>query len=308
MDGHPDNPRDGARPRAGPGRLPPWIRVRLRADGAVGRVQAALRGEALHTVCESAQCPNRLECFHRGTATVMILGDVCTRRCRFCAVRQGRPAPPDPEEPARVAVAARRLGWRYVVVTSVTRDDLPDRGAGQFAATIAALRGLPGVRVEVLTPDFLGEAERVREVLAAAPAVFNHNLETVARLQAPVRPQADYARSLGVLRTAAAWRPAVPVKSGLMVGLGETAAELEDAMRDLRAAGCRLLTLGQYLAPSRRHWPVARFATPAEFEEYRRRALALGFAAVAAGPLVRSSYQAESLAGGGTAVAAAPNR
>ncbi len=283
-------------PTAAPGRLPPWIRVRLRADGASGRVRAALREGCLHTVCERAQCPNRLECFDRGTATVLILGDRCTRQCRFCAVHGGTPLPPDPTEPDRVAALAVRLNLQYMVVTSVTRDDLPDAGASHFARTLERLHRVPGLRVEVLTPDFGGVPELVDTVLDAAPAVFNHNLETVRRLQPEIRPQADYERSLAVLGRAAG-RSGPLVKSGLMLGLGETDTELREALADLRAAGCRLLTLGQYLAPSRRHWPVARFVTPDAFAAWTQEALALGFDAVAAGPLVRSSYQAERLAG-----------
>lgn len=277
-------------------RLPPWIRVRLRADGHFSKVSATLRAGGLHTVCEGAHCPNKLECYNRGTATVMILGDTCTRCCKFCAVHGGVPPhPADPHEPERVVAMARTLGLRYVVVTSVTRDDLADGGAGLFAETIIQLKSLEGVTVEVLTPDFQGKRHLVETVLAAEPHVFNHNLETVRRLQADLRPQADYDRSLQVLRLAAAWRPKLIVKSGLMVGLGETDDELIVALADLRSAGCRSLTLGQYLAPSARHWPVARFVPPAQFEHYRQRALTMGFLAVASGPLVRSSYQADKL-------------
>jgi len=295
----------GAPGAAAPGgRLPPWIRIRLPADGQFARVCSVLRRGALHTVCEEAHCPNRATCYNRGTATVMILGGSCTRQCRFCAVRHGPKQPPDPREPGRVAEMAASLGLRHVVVTSVTRDDLPDGGAAQFAETIVRLKQLPGVSVEVLTPDFLGAEGPLKTVLEAGPAVFNHNLETVRRLQAGLRPQADYERSLSVLSRAAAWRPRVLVKSGLMVGLGESDAELREALADLRKAGCRALTLGQYLAPTRGHWPVARFATPAEFETYRRWALDLGFAAVAAGPLVRSSYQADQLLAAASAAGA----
>ncbi|MBU4366372.1 MAG: lipoyl synthase [Kiritimatiellae bacterium] len=277
-------------------RLPPWIRVRLRVDGNFSKVHATLRAGGLHTVCEGAHCPNKLECYNRGTATVMILGDTCTRCCKFCAVRGGVPPhPADPREPERVVAMARTLGLRYVVVTSVTRDDLADGGAGLFAETIIQLKRLEGVMVEVLTPDFQGKRHLVETVLAAGPHVFNHNLETVRRLQPDVRPQADYDRSLQVLRIAAAWRPKLIVKSGLMVGLGETDDELMVALADLRSADCRSLTLGQYLAPSPRHWPIARFVPPEQFEHYRRHALAMGFLAVAAGPLVRSSYQADKL-------------
>lgn len=277
-------------------RLPPWIRVRLRADGHFSKVHATLRAEGLHTVCEEAHCPNKQECYNRGTATVMILGKTCTRHCRFCAIHAGVPHPVDPREPERVVAMARTLGLRYMVVTSVTRDDLADGGAGLFAETIIQLKRLENVMVEVLTPDFQGKRHLVETVLAAGPHVFNHNLETVRRLQPDVRPQADYDRSLQVLRIAAKWRPKLIVKSGLMVGLGESDEELMAALADLLATGCRSLTLGQYLAPSSRHWPVARFVHPQQFEHYRRHALGLGFLAVAAGPLVRSSYQADKLA------------
>ncbi len=279
-----------------PQRLPPWIRVRLQADGQFSKVHETLRKGGLHTVCEGARCPNKQECYNRGTATVMILGDICTRACKFCAVRHGIPLQPDdPREPERVVTMARTLSLKYVVVTSVTRDDLADGGAGLFAETIVQLKRLKNVSVEVLTPDFQGKRHLLEIVLAAGPHVFNHNLETVHRLQAVIRPQADYARSLNVLRIAAAWQPQLMVKSGLMVGLGETDDELMHALADLRSVGCRSLTLGQYLAPSAQHWPVARFVPPEQFAYYRQRALAMGFQAVAAGPLVRSSYQADQL-------------
>jgi lipoic acid synthetase len=274
--------------------LPPWIRVRLSASERVAEVDGLLRAAGLHTVCVAAHCPNRQECFGRGTATFMILGGVCTRDCRFCAVARGPATPPDADEPQRVAAAAARLKLRHVVVTSVTRDDLADGGAGHFAATIQAVRrALPGATVEVLTPDFRGREASLRAVLAAAPDVFNHNLETVRRLQARIRPEADYDRSLRILRRAADYGGGVRIKSGLMVGLGESDEELFAALADLRQAGVEIVTLGQYLAPSRTKAPVARFVAPEAFDEYRRRALALGFKAVAAGPLVRSSYRAE---------------
>jgi lipoic acid synthetase len=226
----------------------------------------------------------------------MILGAICTRHCGFCAVTRGRPRPPDQDEPQRVAAAAVRLGLKHVVVTSVTRDDLPEGGATMFAATIRAIRrALPAAVIEVLTPDFKGRPRSVDRVLRAKPDVFNHNLETVRRLQSAIRPEADYDRSLRVLRRAAERGNQLRVKSGVMVGLGETDAELFETLADLRAAGCALVTIGQYLAPSLKHVPVARFVSPAEFARCRERALALGFEAVAAGPLVRSSYQAEAL-------------
>ena len=277
-------------------RLPSWIRVRTTCSPRAAEVQDRLTREGLNTVCQSAQCPNRGECYARGTATFMVLGAVCTRACAFCAVGSGTPAPIDPDEPGRVAKAARAMCLRHVVVTSVTRDDLPDGGAGHFAAVIAALRrAMPAATIEVLTPDFGGKAALVRRVLTASPDVFNHNLETVRRLQSLIRPAADYARSLAVLRIAAQRRPILVVKSGLMVGLGETDAELYEAIADLREVGCCSLTIGQYLAPTRRHLPVARYVSPMEFEGYRRRALAMGFTAVASAPLVRSSYHAEAM-------------
>jgi lipoic acid synthetase len=281
--------------------LPPWIRVRVGSGGGCDEVADLLRELKLNTVCQSAGCPNRGECWQRRTATFMILGNACTRDCRFCSVMHD-PAPPPPEldEPQRVAEAARRLGLRHAVVTSVTRDDLPDGGAAHFAAVVQALKtAVPGIGVEVLTPDFQGDETALRTVLAAGPAVFNHNLETVERLTCEIRSGADYRRSLAVL--AAAVRiggDRVRVKSGLMVGLGETDSEVEQAIRDLRAAGTSLLTVGQYLPPSRCHRPLDRYVTPEQFDAWRDFALALGFAHVAAAPLVRSSYHAEDMAAG----------
>jgi len=287
---------DHVSPSVAPPRLPSWLRRPVRTDADYGRVSRLLSELSLSTVCRSAQCPNRHECWNHGTATFLILGNRCTRNCRFCAVEHGPAGAPEPDEPTRVATAARAMKLRHVVVTSVTRDDLPDGGAGHFAATIAVLRGaLADVTIEVLTPDFQGRPTDVDTVLAAAPDVFNHNLETVRRLQAHVRPQASYATSLAVLRRAAARAGGPAVKSGLMLGLGETDEEIAAALADLRAAGVVWLTLGQYLAPTRAHWPVARFVPPEEFADWRRRALVLGFTAVASGPLVRSSYQAERL-------------
>ncbi len=279
-------------------RLPPWIRIRLKTGGRFAAVNNAIETAGLNTVCQSAHCPNQQECFHRGTATFMILGNICTRQCRFCAVRSGTPLlPPDPDEPRRVAELSARLGIRHVVVTSVTRDDLPDGGAGAFAATISRIKARLGITVEVLTPDFQGNPQSLTAVLEARPDVYNHNLETVERLQPEIRPQANYQRSLAVLHAASQSRPHPVIKSGLMVGLGETNAELFRALEDLRAVGCELLTLGQYLAPSRRHLPVDRFVAPERFAEFKEKALIMGFTAVAAGPLVRSSYKAEELLG-----------
>ncbi|MDA8123796.1 MAG: lipoyl synthase [Deltaproteobacteria bacterium] len=276
-------------------RKPAWLRRGIPADPAHARLRSLLEGSRLHTVCQEARCPNCEECFAGGTATFLILGEVCTRRCRFCTVSQGVPAPPDPDEPQRVAEAAAKLALDYVVVTSVTRDDLADGGAGLFAATIGALKTrLPGVRIEVLIPDFRGESEPLRTVLAARPDCLNHNLETVARLYPAVRPQAQYARSLALLQSAAASAAKPLVKSGMMLGLGERAVEVEAALGDLFAAGCRSLTLGQYLQPNRAALPVDRFVPPEEFDCWREKALALGFENVASGPFVRSSYHAEA--------------
>jgi lipoyl synthase len=283
------------------GRKPDWLKVKLRGGGGLAEVDGLLRGLRLHTVCQEANCPNRMECFSRRTATFLIMGGVCTRDCRFCDVAHGRPDPLDPEEPARVAEAAQRLGLAHVVVTSVTRDDLLDGGAAHFAAVVAALRArLPRATLELLIPDFKGDAAALETVLAAKPEVINHNVETVPRLYQAVRPQADYRRSVELLRRAAARRGADPggrrfVKTGLMLGLGETEAELLAVFADLRAAGCDLLTLGQYLAPSGAHHPVVEWIEPRRFKALKTRALELGFRAVAAAPLVRSSYDAASL-------------
>ena len=277
-------------------RMPAWLARPIVAPGRYSAVAATLDELRLNTVCRSAKCPNRGECYASGTATFLIMGDVCTRGCRFCAVEAGRPAPLDDDEPRRVAEAAARMGLTHVVVTSVTRDDLPDGGAAHFAAVVRALRErLSDARVEVLTSDFGGDGAAVDAVADALPDVFNHNVETVPRLYPTVRPAADFERSLGVLARVQERHPSMPTKSGLMLGLGETASEVEDVMRELRAAGCDLLTLGQYLRPSTRHLPVAEFVEPAVFAALRRRALELGFAAVASDPFVRSSYHASEL-------------
>jgi lipoic acid synthetase len=276
-------------------RLPPWLTSRVGASAAAREVAALLEGLRLNTVCAEAHCPNQHECFSRRTAAFLIMGDACTRDCRFCAVASGEPRALKPGEPDAVAEAAARLSLRHVVITSVTRDDLPDGGAAHFARTVRAVRGRLGEAViEVLVPDFLGRREDIDAVLAARPDVFNHNVETVPRLYARVRPQADYRRSLDVLRHAAQASSA-HTKSGLMVGLGETAEEVTAVMGDLRAAGCELLTIGQYLAPSDAHLPVERFVRPEEFEAWEAEARATGFAAVSAGPFVRSSYMAEQV-------------
>lgn len=282
-------------------RMPEWFKVKVNTGGCRDNVAAALREFSLNTVCAGARCPNLGECFHRQTATFLIMGRSCTRNCKFCAIdHEPSPAPPPAGEADRVAAAAKKLELQFVVVTSVTRDDLPDAGAGCFVDVIAALRReLPGVGVEVLTPDFGGSAELVHRVIDAGPTVFNHNLETVERLSGDIRCRATYRRSLRVLELAAARSAGrIPIKSGLMVGLGETEAELLAAMRDLHAAGVRMLTVGQYLPPSAAHWPLARYADPAEFDAWREAALSIGFVQVASAPLVRSSYRAGALAAG----------
>lgn len=273
---------------------PPWLKVKLPGGQEFLRVKGLLRELELHTVCEEAQCPNVGECFTRGTATFLILGDQCTRDCKFCAVKAGTPAPLDPQEPERVARAARALGLRHVVVTSVTRDDVADGGAEIYAATIRRLRELlPQTTVEVLIPDFGGNFKALMMVLKAAPDILNHNLETIQRLYPLVRPQADYCRSLEILRTAKTHHPRQITKSGLMLGLGEGLEEVVEALGDLRAAGCEMVTLGQYLSPSQNHLPVARYYTPEEFLGLKTCAQDLGFSHVEAAPLVRSSYRAE---------------
>ena len=293
-----DEPKTRATKRSGP--FPAWLRKRVPTGEEAARVRSLLSQLHLETVCSQAHCPNLPECFARGTATFLILGSTCTRSCRFCAIASAPPGPPRPEEPEAVAEACAALALRHVVVTSVTRDDLPDGGAAHFAQTIRAIRSrLPGAVIEVLTPDFQGDLVAVDAVLEAGPDIFNHNVETVPRLYPTVRPQADYRRSLAVLAHAKR-RLAEPsrrlyTKSGLMVGLGEKAEEVSAALRDLRGAGCDILTIGQYLAPSPEHHPVVRFVEPAEFEAWEAEARRLGFVAVAAGPFVRSSYQAESV-------------
>ncbi len=275
---------------------PPWLVQRV-APGAFEKVSALLGGLGLHTVCQSAHCPNIGECFGHGTATFLVLGGVCTRGCTFCAVPKGVPVHADPGEPARVAQAAAALGLRHAVVTSVTRDDLPDGGAAHFAAVIHALRtACPGISVEVLTPDFAGSEAALGVVLAARPDVFNHNLETVPRLYPAVRPGAGYQRSLALL--AAAAREPLLVKSGLMLGLGEQASEIHAVLADLAAAGVRAVTLGQYLRPSPRHLPVVEYLHPDQFRRYEEAARAIGFSHVAAGPLVRSSYHTAAFVNG----------
>ncbi len=279
-------------------RLPPWLSKRV--DASTRRSPRAV-DDLLHeldlcTVCRSARCPNRLECYGMGRATFLLLGPACTRACRFCAVPHAdAPPPPDPAEPGRVAQAVRRLGLRHAVVTSVTRDDLPDGGAAHFAATVAAIRAAHPCTIEVLTPDFQGRAASMDAVAEAGPDLFNHNLETVPRLYARVRPQADYRRSLGLFERLRDRHSVVATKSGLMLGLGEREDEVLALGRDLVDAGCRVLTVGQYLAPTTAHVPVAEFVHPDRFAELGRALRALGFAHVASGPFVRSSYHAEEV-------------
>lgn len=281
-------------PTSGP-RLPSWLRKGQTHFESVTNLKADLRRLRLHTVCESARCPNIHECFHRGAATFMILGNVCTRGCGFCSVPKGRGGfVLDREEPEHVGEMAAAMRLRYVVITSVNRDDLEDGGSAHFAETVRAVRrALPEARVEVLTPDFCGDTEAVKRVLDADPHVFNHNMETVPRLYRKVRPQADYRQSLDVLAYAHRTRPDILTKSGFMVGLGETQAEVEQLLRDLRASEVDVATLGQYLQPTRRNLPVARYVTPEEFESYRQYGLSIGFKMVFSGPFVRSSYMAD---------------
>jgi len=275
-------------------RKPPWLKVRFPGGPNYIRLKGLMREGGLHTVCEEAHCPNMGECWEAGTATFMILGDTCTRACGFCAIKTGRPLALDRLEPVRVANAVREMGISHAVVTSVNRDDQPDGGAGIFAATIRWIRKLsPGTTIEVLTPDFMGDWDALATVMAARPEILNHNTESVPRLYRRVRPKARYERSLELLRRAKQMDPGAVTKSGLMVGLGETKHELLMVFADLADAGVGVLTVGQYLRPSPKHLPVARYYHPDEFAELREEALALGFRHVEAGPLVRSSYHAE---------------
>ncbi len=277
---------------------PDWLRAPAPSGEDYHELKRLIDGLRLHTVCESAACPNVGECWNHRTATFMILGNVCTRRCGFCAVEKGAPLPVDYDEPRRVAEAVAAMGLKFAVVTSVNRDDRPDGGAELFALVIRAIRErVPGCGVEVLTPDFQGSLEAVETVLEAAPDVFNHNIETVPRLYHQVRLGARYQRSLEVLAHAARIAPAVPTKSGLMLGLGESPEEALEVMRDLRAHGVSILTVGQYLRPSPRHLPIVRYVPPEEFSEIRRAGYEMGFQHVESGPLVRSSYHAERAAG-----------
>ncbi len=278
-------------------KFPAWIRRTWNADSGARDVKQLLSGLGLHTVCQSAQCPNQAECWSRRTATVMILGDRCTRRCMFCAVHTAKPLPVDPEEPARVAELACRLGLRHMVVTAVTRDDLPDGGAAHFAQTIKAIRQVsPQTTIEVLTPDFNANLERIERVLAAGPAVFGHNIETVERVFRQVRDRRfDYRRSLETLRIAQSLAPDSWIKSALMLGLGETDTEIESTLRDLLEAGCSAVAMGQYLQPTAAHAPVEEFVPPERFAALEALASSMGFRFAVAGPFVRSSYRSEAL-------------
>lgn len=287
-------------PTVSPMRKPAWIRAKSPAGPEVQRLKSVLRENRLHTVCEEASCPNLGECFAHGTATFMIMGDICTRRCPFCDVAHGRPDPPDANEPLSLATTIRGMALRYVVITSVDRDDLRDGGAGHFVACIQAVRELnPDIQIEILVPDFRGRKDRALGILRAAPPdVFNHNLETVPRLYKKARPGSDYQWSLELLREFKNEHPEVPSKSGLMLGLGETLDEVEQVMRDMRMHDVQMLTLGQYLQPSKHHLPVERFVHPEEFEQLRELGESLGFSQVASGPMVRSSYHADQQAAG----------
>jgi len=279
------------------GRIPRWINLKIPGGAGYVRVKSVIEAERLHTVCMEARCPNIGECFSAGTATFLIMGGICTRNCRYCAVRHGRPGPPDPDEPGRVAGAVAKLGLRYAVITSVTRDDIPDGGAELFAETIRAIRRIsPDCRVEVLVPDFGASMESsIETVIRAAPDVINHNLETVGPLFPTLRPRGDYSLSLELIERVVL--SGIPAKSGLMLGLGESMEELRTTLQDLKRAGCSMLTLGQYLRSSMENPPVARFYTPEEFDDMKSLAESMGFEAVLAGPMVRSSYHAGELSG-----------
>jgi lipoic acid synthetase len=277
-------------------RKPDWLKKRIPPLQEIEKVKTILSETALHTVCEEARCPNLGECFSQGTATILILGRICTRNCGFCSVEHQVPVPVDEEEPRKVARAVEKMGLNYVVLTSVTRDDLPDGGASHFAKTIRAMRALsPTIKVEVLIPDFRGEHASLAMVLDASPDVLNHNVETIHRLYPEVRPEADYKRSLHLLKRSKERCPSILSKSGFMLGLGETREEVLDLLKDLRGAGCDLLTIGQYLQPRADRLPVVRYVPPEEFEEYKRIGEETGFKSVASGPFVRSSFHAHQM-------------
>ncbi len=272
---------------------PPWLRVKIPHGTTCAQIKELVRSKSLHTVCESARCPNMGECWARGEATFMILGNACTRNCRFCAVSSAKPLPPDISEPGKVAQAIACMGLTHAVVTSVTRDDLADGGAGQFAETIRQIRQHSETcTIEVLVPDFAGDHKSLEIVIDARPEVLGHNMETVARLYGQVRPGADYRRSLDLLQYAKTCSPATLTKSGIMVGLGESMEEIENALSDLHAVGCAILTVGQYLRPTPDHLPITRYYTPDEFKRIETLAYEIGFGRVASAPLVRSSYKA----------------
>jgi lipoic acid synthetase len=276
-------------------RKPDWIRIKLSASDDITRIKQLLREYKLHTVCEEAACPNLAECFQHGTATFMIMGDLCTRRCPFCDVAHGKPLPLDQDEPQHLAAAIAAMALNYVVITSVDRDDLRDGGAGHFAECIKQIRlQTPSTKIEILVPDFRGRIDKALAALVEQPCdVFNHNLETVPRLYKAVRPGSDYFSSLDLLRRFNAALPHIPTKSGLMLGVGETPEEVHQVMQDLLAHGCSMLTLGQYLQPSKAHLPVQFYVTPQQFDDYGAMATALGFKQVASAPMVRSSYHAD---------------
>jgi len=275
---------------------PPWLKKRIPPFQDLQKVKTILSKGGLHTVCEEARCPNLGECFAWGTATFLILGEVCTRNCAFCAVRHGNPAPPAGDEPKRIATAVVEMDLHYVVITSVTRDDLPDGGASLFARTIGAIREQDQrIKIEVLIPDFRGEISSLKTILHASPDVLNHNIETILRLYSEVRPQANYERSLGLLKKSKELNLNIHTKSGFMLGLGETHQEVIELMKDLRETGCDLLTIGQYLQPRSDRLPVVRFIPPEEFDEYKKMGEKMGFRAVASGPFVRSSFHAAEM-------------
>ena len=275
---------------------PPWLKKKIPPLQEMQRVKSVLEASSLHTVCEEARCPNLGDCFSKGTATFLILGRICSRNCGFCAVEHGVPPSPDQGEPEEVALAVKKMGLRYVVITSVTRDDLPDGGASHYAGVIRAIRAQDrGVKVEVLIPDFEGNPKALATVIDERPDVLNHNVETVPRLYSEVRPQADYSRSLHLLRRSKEQWPQILTKSGFMLGLGEEQREILDLMKDLRNVGCDLLTIGQYLQPRSDRLPVVRYVTPEEFEEWKRVGEEMGFRSVASGPFVRSSFHASQM-------------
>lgn len=284
-----------------PLKKPSWMKMKLPSNSVkILDIKSKIKKNGLHSVCEEADCPNLAECFNHGTATFMILGDICTRRCSFCAVAHGRPLPPDEKEPYNLAKTIKDLALKYIVITSVDRDDLRDGGATHFTACIESIREHnPNIKIEILVPDFRGRIERAVDILKEIPPdVFNHNIETIPRLYKAARPGADYQGSLDLLAFFKEKAPDIPTKSGVMVGLGETEEELLQTMKDLRAHNVTMLTIGQYLQPSKHHYPVQRYVTPAEFARYREEALALGFTHVSSGPFVRSSYHAEEQAKG----------